>query len=324
MRLPTELTELLTTALSNRAGTVSALAHLAGADTDTVRQDVQALQQQGYLEAIEDTIAYRRPEMPVADMARQTLAAGIEDLTRAARDIDQALESLPALLQAWDTGEAQERTISGEVTHAQAGPGEAWMLHFARDTPKACDICLPDLARLLSAPRNQRVADWTAKAMGALQVRLVITAAEARSAELREALARLQNQGTEVRHHPHPPSFFWVSDREVAGLPLQWGESWPMGVLTVRSGPVAEAMAARFEQIWSAASPIDQDERSWEPILTLLNEGATMEAAGARLGLAHRTARRRVAEAMRHYGVKSQFALGAAWGRDQGRAGAAR
>lgn len=317
MSLSPELSELLAVALRSRARSVQALASVAGSPVEDVRDSIHTLQRAGYVEVNDDQIAYRRPEIPVSDTSRRTLDEVIRGLTQASQELDQTLESLPALIQAWDVGGAQERTISGEIMHAQAGPGEAWMAHFVRDTPQACQICLPDLAPLLASPRNDKVADWTSVAMGALQVQLVIADANARDPDLAPALERIREHGTEIRSHPAPPSFFWASDRTTTGLPLHWGEAWPSTVLTVRSEPVAEAMAARFEQIWSAASPIGNDARDWEPMLVLMNDGMTMDAAGARLGLARRTARRRVAAAMRHYGVQSQFSLGAAWGRDQ-------
>ncbi|MFN8108097.1 MAG: hypothetical protein U0R21_09980 [Nocardioidaceae bacterium] len=52
---------------------------------------------------------------------------------------------------------------------------------------------------------------------------------------------------------------------------------------------------------------------SVEPMLQMMNRGPTMESASIQLGLSTRTGRRRVTEAMSHYGVDSHFALGAAW-----------
>lgn len=315
MALSSQLVELLTTALRSRVKTVPELAQLSNNSTQDAWESVYDLQREGYLELSDDAITYRRPEMTVADTTRRTLTQAMGDLSDAVTDINDALESLPSLLQSWETGASDERTISGEVTHAKTGPGEAWMQHFARDTPKFCDISVPDLGRLLSAPREQRVAEWTAEAMGKLHVRLVIAESDARSQGFTNVLERIERQGNEIRTHPEPPSFFWVSDREVVGLPLHWGEAWPTSMLTVRSLPVAEAMAHQFTNLWDTATPFGAETHSWDGMLALMNRGLTMASAATRLGLAQRTARRRVGDAMTYYNVTSQFALGAAWGR---------
>jgi hypothetical protein len=44
-----------------------------------------------------------------------------------------------------------------------------------------------------------------------------------------------------------------------------------------------------------------------------MNSGATLEAASRALGISERTGRRRLSEAMSHFGVGSMLELGVAW-----------
>ncbi|UFU07786.1 hypothetical protein [Ruania halotolerans] len=315
MALSKDLTRLLTAALRSRATTTAHLAAVTGAPTEEVQSGVESLRRLGYLDLDDETITYRRPEVPITETIRTDVQSRIEELTQTAADLNEALGTLPALLQAWDAGGTDERTLAAEVVHGRRAPTDSWMLHFTRDTPQQCDLCIPDLSRLLHHRSDRPIADWTSTAMSDLRVRLIVSMADAADESLRGALARMQDRGTEIRMHPDPPSLFWVSDGAVAGLPFTWGQAWPTSLMTVRSEPIAEIAGAMFADLWDAASPLESPQRSWEPMLVLMNQGMTMEAAASRLGMAQRTARRRVADAMAHYGVSSQFALGAAWGR---------
>ena len=60
--------------------------------------------------------------------------------------------------------------------------------------------------------------------------------------------------------------------------------------------------------------PVRAGSATWDSLLTLMNGGATLEAASRVLGISERTGRRRVAEAMEHYNVSSMLALGVVWG----------
>jgi DNA-binding NarL/FixJ family response regulator len=54
-------------------------------------------------------------------------------------------------------------------------------------------------------------------------------------------------------------------------------------------------------------------DESWGPVLALLARGRTDQQIAGQLGIGVRTVRRRIAEAMDEYGVRSRFELGAAW-----------
>ncbi|UFU02018.1 hypothetical protein LQF12_10895 [Ruania suaedae] len=316
MPLSSELTRLLSEALSSRAASASELATATGRSEPEVARGLDELRDLGYLEGADGALTYRRPEIPATEAVGRDLRSMVEHLAGAADDIAARLGTLPALLQAWEAGGADERSIPVDVARGPRAPNEAWMTHFTRDTPRHCDLCLPDLSPLL-AGRSEDIGDWARTAMTNLRVRLVVSRADATDPRWREPLARMLARGTQVRAHPDPPSFLWVSDGAVAGIPDAWGEAWPTPVLTIRSTPVAEAVAAIFTATWQAGTPIGREPQPWDPMLHLMNQGMTMEAAAARLGLAHRTARRRVAEAMAYYDVSSHFTLGAAWARDR-------
>ncbi|QOR69536.1 hypothetical protein IM660_12700 [Ruania alkalisoli] len=316
MALSEELTRLLAAALSIRAPDAAHLAEVTGQKLEDVSACLDALRRRGFLDLADGSVTYRRPEVPVSQEVGQDLQSMIRTLQQTTAGLNTTLGTLPQLMQAWEVGGADERTIAADVARGPDAAAEAWLLHFTRDTPTWCDLCLPDVARVLAQrPTERPVADWTSIAMADLRIRLVVSRADTNDKRIRPALERMLEQGAEVRSHPDPPSMFWVSDHAVAGLPATWGEPWPSRVVTVRSAPVAESVAALFATTWHAATPLSREQRSWDPMLALMNQGMTMEAAAARLGMAQRTARRRVADAMAYFGVSSHFALGAAWGR---------
>jgi hypothetical protein len=110
-----------------------------------------------------------------------------------------------------------------------------------------------------------------------------------------------------------PPGWFWITDESTVALPLVWGESWPTSVMSVRNRAVAGMASWMFERMWERAVPARAEAAGWDPLLTLMNSGATLEAASRALGISERTGRRRLSEAMSHFGVGSMLELGVAW-----------
>ncbi len=115
-----------------------------------------------------------------------------------------------------------------------------------------------------------------------------------------------------------------MTDNDTVGLPLTWGEAWPTSVIAIQSPALGAALQWIYDRIWDEAVPVDPgvlspDGPPWDGILRLMNHGLTMDAAAHALGIAPRTARRRVADAMSHYRATSQFSLGAAWANQQHR-----
>ena len=87
--------------------------------------------------------------------------------------------------------------------------------------------------------------------------------------------------------------------------------------MSIQSATLAELVTWIYHRLWEEAVPVTglnhTWEHPWDPILRLMNSGMTMGSASTALGLTARTGRRRVSDAMRYYGVTSQFSLGAAW-----------
>ncbi|MEO8907856.1 MAG: hypothetical protein ABI310_07225, partial [Microbacteriaceae bacterium] len=117
-----------------------------------------------------------------------------------------------------------------------------------------------------------------------------------------------------IRMHSQLPSWFWIHDDHTVALPLKWGEAWPTSVMALHSEPVAAVLRALFERLWLEAVPAFGAAHNWTPLLRLMRNGATLDAASRWLGIAPRTGRRRIAAAMQYYGTQTLFGLGAAWG----------
>ena len=120
--------------------------------------------------------------------------------------------------------------------------------------------------------------------------------------------------GLQLRMLERPPGWFWVTDEDTVALPLTWGETWPTSVIAVRSRAVAGMASWLFERLWERGIQARSQDAAWDPLLTLMDGGATLESAARALGISERTGRRRVSEAMDHFGVSSMFELGVAWG----------
>lgn len=121
--------------------------------------------------------------------------------------------------------------------------------------------------------------------------------------------------GVRFRRSRNSPSWLYVDEGSIVGVPILWGSPAPTRMLAVRTPPVVAAMALVFDELWHAADPWEEPEHAWMPILGLMSQGLTDDAIAQRLGLTDRTVRRRIAEAMNELGVTSRFALGMAWQR---------
>lgn len=149
-------------------------------------------------------------------------------------------------------------------------------------------------------------------------MRAIIPADAVRDPALAAIATRYAEAGVQFRLHAALPGWFWIDDDTLA-LPFEWGEGWPSSVIGVRSPALAGFARTFFDELWNAAQPLVAVPRSWTPLLRLMRQGMTLDAASRTLGINPRTGRRRVAAAMEHYGVGTLFALGAAWAADSAR-----
>lgn len=308
---------LLGVALRSRAETASALAALAMRDEDQVRRDLEWLAAEGFLELIDGQIRYAAPQEVVVDVVRRRAGDMGAELLRHLADLAEVVGRLPALAQDWDTGAGRgdAQLVDVETFHGPDAVVDLWHLRRQRDLPRRTDVVLPEATRLYVAdPAMQQV--WHEAVSGpGRHARVIASVADAVHPEAQARLAQELAAGVEIRLLARPPGWFWVTDDTTVALPLVWGEPWPTSVLAVRSRAVAGMAGWIFEQLWERAVPAHSEDTGWDPLLTLMEGGATLEAAARALGISERTGRRRLAEAMDHFGVGSLLALGVAWDR---------
>lgn len=320
---------LLDTALRSRPESPGALAELTGLDTTEVSEALHALEQLGFVSVTNGVITYRRPEAAAAGLAEATLGQVQRQLAGALDGAQQALGAVPGLVQAWAEGAEKAPSLQVDIAHGPWAPADMWRLQFTRRVPEVTDVCMPDTSALFTPQSEYQAAFWADRAGHRVKVRLLMGLADATNPAGYDRVRGELDSGVEIRMHPKPPSFFWITDHDTVGLPLTWGEAWPTSVVAIQSPTLAAVLGWVYERVWNEAISVEAlmrslsgegDIHSWDGMLRLLNQGLTMDAASAALGLAPRTGRRRVADAMAHFGVSSHFALGAAWRAAQARA----
>jgi len=266
-------------------------------------------------------ITYRRPEAAAAGLTESMLGQVQQQVEEALGGAQRTLGAVPGLVQAWAEGTSAAPNLQVDVAHGPWAPADMWRLQFTRRVPEVTDVCMPDTSALFSPQSEYQASFWAARAGHEVDVRLLMSLADATNPA---GTGRVQGElesGVRIRMHPSPPSFFWIADRDTVGLPLNWGEAWPTSVIAIHSPTLAAVLTWVYERVWAEAVSVeslmsaatDGEGPPWDGMLRLMNLGMTMDAAAASLGIAPRTGRRRVADAMSHFGVSSQFALGAAW-----------
>lgn len=306
--------DLLRAGLRSRAGTVAELAELVMLDVEEVRGMLDELADLGYLALRGDQIVYGSPDRSVVDVVRRRAGGLVEELAEQLADLASLVEELPDLRSAWQTGEASGDMVDVEVFHGWSAVTDLWHVLIERQPLRRTDVVLPDSSRLFVAdPAMQRVWHSVVSTPGN-RARVLAAAADAGHPDAAERVAQELAAGVEIRLMPSPPSWFWVADDDTVALPMRWGESWPTSVMAVHSRAVAGLAHWAFDRLWESAVQVRDDRQAWDPLLKLMVAGATLEAASRGVGISDRTGRRRIAEAMEHYGVNNMLALGVAWG----------
>lgn len=308
---------LLVQALRSRAGTIDHIAALSGGDRDATVAALEALAARGFVSVTNGEVTYRRPDVAVSDYARKALSAASAGLAASVDSSRDLLAELPALLQAWELGEADEHKLQVDILHGPYAAADIWRLQYSREVPLESDVMMPDTSMLFAAKPEHQSSYWSAQAGEPLRVRLLMSVESATHPAAQERIQAELDAGVQIRMHPNPPSWFWITDNETVGIPVNWGEKWPTSVMAIRSAPIAGLLSWIFNRVWNEAVPVGNPTHPWEPILALMSQGMTMEAATRVTGLTPRTGRRRIADAMAHYGAETPFALGAAWGRNR-------
>ena len=297
----------------SRPATVAELAATAHADQGETAEAVARLARGGAISVRGGTIEYATPAMWTADVVEREMRAMRRAADGAASRIEALVADLPALLRHWAVGEASGDLVPVFVRHGPQAAEDLWY-DIARGESDTAWAVLPDLARYVQSDpaRASRFAEVFA---GRKSVRALVPRSIADDPRLVAIAARYAAVGVEFRILDDLPSWFWI-DGEVLALPIEWGEGWPASVIGVRSAALAELGRSLFRELWRRGEPIGGVEQPWAPLLTLMKQGVTLDAASHRLGINPRTGRRRVAAAMEQYGVSTLFALGVAWAAD--------
>ena len=305
--------DVLRIGLRSRVDSVAELAALAMRDEAEVRRDLEVLHGEGFVELRGDRIAYTAPEEVVADVVRRRAGDLGADMLRRLADLAELVGQLPVLAREWETGSGDAHLFDVEVFHGPEAVVDLWHVRQGRESARRTDVVLPDASRLYVAdPAMQQVWHEASRGPGR-RARVLASIADGVHPAAQQRIDEELAGGVDIRLMERPPGWFWVTDEATVALPLVWGESWPTSVIAIRSRSVAGMASWLFEQLWDRAVPVRAGSATWDSLLTLMNGGATLEAASRVLGISERTGRRRVAEAMEHYNVSSMLALGVVW-----------
>lgn len=305
--------ELLELIYRSRPETVAELATTAHAEPGETADAVARLALEGAITVRDGMIAYATPAMWTADVVEREVRAMREAVDGFASRIEARVADLPALLRHWAVGEASGDLVPVFVRHGPQAAEDLWY-DIAGEASDTAWGAYPDLGRYLQTDpaRASRFAEMFA---GKRSVRALVPRSVAEDARLVAIAERYAAVGVEFRVLDDIPSWFWI-DGEVLALPIEWGEGWPSSVVGVRSASLAELGRSLFRELWRRGEPMGGVDQPWEPLLALMKQGITLDAASRRLGINPRTGRRRVAAAMEQYGVSTLFALGVAWAGD--------
>ncbi len=308
---------LLSTALRARPATVAELADLCRLSPRRVRELLDGLDREGLLHREGDDIHYHHPHRQLTERIARIAARAEAGIHADLAELRGLLGELPDLVDDWSLGaRVDDHSLQVEVLHGLAAGNELWRRQLRRGVPSVARAVLPDLQYfVVPTPENQesQARFLQSMAVPARTASAVISTADARHPSIQHQLQRFRDAGMEFRMHPRPPSWFWVHDDRVVAIPLTWGDAWPSSVMAIHSKPIAAILTDAFERLWYESVPALHAEYSWDPLLRLMRSGATLDAASRALGIASRTGRRRIAAAMKHYGTRTLFGLGAAW-----------
>ena len=309
--------EILETAYLQRCPTVEDLRAALPLAPDDLDARLEALCAGGFLTEAAGRLDYTSPYTAF-------IAIGA---ARAERIVDEAvrttalMQALPRLIRAWDISEVEDggrHPLSVNIIHAVSDSGDAWFQHAAAETASRPSLVFPEEGPLLAALRADHLGDLQAR-LDDGHVRVLLNVDIHPAGELADRLDQARELGILFRRSRNTPSWLYVDDGSIVGVPILWGAPAPTRLLAVRTPPVVSAVALVFDELWRAADRWSEPTDTWMPILGLMSQGLTDDAIAQRLGLTDRTVRRRIAEAMTELGVTSRFALGMAWQRLSGR-----
>jgi DNA-binding CsgD family transcriptional regulator len=187
---------------------------------------------------------------------------------------------------------------------------------LASKTSSECLSFIPGGDRSLSSLAASRQIDELMLKRGK-SVRTVYMDS-ARNDKATLAYARWFTQfGGAARTTPTLPIWMVLLDREVALVPLN-PECTRHGAVQLTGTGIIAALVTLFEQVWTAAVPLDKESRHADAELTgqerellrLLSQGLTDEVVARKLAISLRTERRMMAHMMERLGAHSRFEAG--------------
>lgn len=309
--------ETLSTALASRADTVQQLAELTLVTQDEIRAELEVFELLGYLEVNGEKISYRSPELAIAERAEVLLertSALVEEQLQETKDL---LTAAPRLLSSWRQGSDDAGTSRSEILHGAFAPTDLWLRIAATRRLRSTDGILPDPSRIFAADRHTQQIWFDAIDRDDLQVRTILSSNGVAAPGAAEVISADMAVGAEFRMLPNPPSWLWIADDNTVGLPFRWGDSWPTSVFATTDPAVVTLVRWLYDRLWAEAVPVGAGVKNWDPILALMSQGDTLEAASHALGISARTGRRRIAAALEHFDADGLFALGVAWQRSR-------
>lgn len=307
------LDPLLQRVLTTRPSTVAELSELAGSIGWEGADALATLEDLGIAERSDGGLRITDPVRALASRAARALEAQRQSID----ETTALLAAIPRLASHPATEEGGDSGMIGEIVRGHDAVWESWWRHSAHLQPHNPGVVTPDavmLKRQVLDDIERVAADFVDRGF---HMRVILDIEDCFGAEgtIEPWLRAQLDAGVEVRAMVDPPSWFYVDDGVVGGIPLTWGQGNPAGMVILHASPLLQLAAAFFESLWTAAIPIGVVEAGWEPILRLLAIGRSDKQIADALGLSLRTVRRRIAEAMDELQAPTRFELGAAWAR---------
>lgn len=309
--------DLLEKMFAARPATVSELAVHTGRDRAELSEKLRAFEDVGFLELSKEKISYHPPEVAITERARESFSSTSEVIEQHLQETKALLEAMPRLLVSWNEGSHRSRDTHTEVFHGAFAATDLWLRIAATKRIRTTDGILPDATRMFTADSKSKQTWFEAIARDDIHVRTILSARDVTSPGAAEVVTQDMAVGAEFRMLPNPPSWLWIADDDTVGLPFRWGDPWPTSVFATTDPAVVTLVRWLYDRLWQEATSLVPETKSWDPLLALMSQGATLEAASHSLGISSRTGRRRIAEALQHYRVDGLFALGAAWQRSR-------
>lgn len=262
----------------------------------------------GFVREDHDHLTIESPEVAFAAFARICTQHLV---TQAAATV-RAMADLPTLVRAWELGQAEgDAPVSATVVRCMPGEWGTWFDYVEQGQPGTPVYSFVDTEVLETAIVTGHLERLSASSAPApLRVLLAPMETGPRLASRMEDATR---HGVQFRFSRHVGSWWYVDAGRVLGLPARWGDAAPGTVYALRSQAVVDALASYADDMWHLASRATPFAEPWQEVMELLAGGLSDDRIAARLHVATRTVRRRIAQAMTELDATSRFQLGALW-----------